>query len=131
MLVYGIDEGEVVGRVVVEGRGCHGRRIPGKSASLPLLSFSFLPTLYLISYLTTVSKGLEQTLLSIRLLLSSRPYLPLKWLPQLEMSDGFLSALFSADYLQVVRWSALIFGIGYGVVHQTTLQTSYDETKVR
>jgi hypothetical protein len=32
---------------------------------------------------------------------------------------------------QVVRWTALIAGVGYGIVHQTTLQTKYDAEKVR
>lgn len=31
---------------------------------------------------------------------------------------------------QVVRWSALIFGVSYGLVHQGTLQAKYDDDKV-
>ncbi|KAK1923558.1 ATP synthase E chain-domain-containing protein [Papiliotrema laurentii] len=30
----------------------------------------------------------------------------------------------------VVRWTALIAGVGYGIVHQTTLQTKYDAEKL-
>ncbi|ODO08492.1 hypothetical protein L198_00222 [Cryptococcus wingfieldii CBS 7118] len=31
--------------------------------------------------------------------------------------------------VNVVRWSALLTGITYGVFHQSTLQTKYDEDK--
>ncbi|WVQ77729.1 hypothetical protein IAR50_007419 [Cryptococcus sp. DSM 104548] len=33
--------------------------------------------------------------------------------------------------VNVVRWSALLFGISYGVFHQSTLQTKYDEDKAK
>ncbi|WVN89939.1 uncharacterized protein L203_105169 [Cryptococcus depauperatus CBS 7841] len=30
----------------------------------------------------------------------------------------------------VVRWSALLFGVTYGIFHQSTLQDKYDKQKV-
>nr|ODN80279.1 hypothetical protein L203_05867 [Cryptococcus depauperatus CBS 7841] len=32
--------------------------------------------------------------------------------------------------VQVVRWSALLFGVTYGIFHQSTLQDKYDKQKV-
>jgi hypothetical protein len=37
---------------------------------------------------------------------------------------------YSGHESQVARYSALIFGILYGIVHQNTLQAKYDENKV-
>ncbi|WWD20257.1 hypothetical protein CI109_104733 [Kwoniella shandongensis] len=33
--------------------------------------------------------------------------------------------------VNVVRWTALITGITYGLLHQSTLQAKYDEQKVK
>lgn len=34
-------------------------------------------------------------------------------------------------FIQVVRYTALLFGISYGLLHQSTLQAKYDQAKVR
>lgn len=35
-----------------------------------------------------------------------------------------------SDTEQVARYTALVFGITYGIFHQSTMQTRYDEKKV-
>lgn len=44
---------------------------------------------------------------------------------------GFLSWAMSLTRGQVVRYTALLSGIAYGLVHQGTLQKTHDEEKVR
>jgi hypothetical protein len=46
-------------------------------------------------------------------------------------SSHFVRCLSARSPLQVARYSALVFGIIYGIVHQSTLQAKYDENKVR
>lgn len=63
-------------------------------------------------------------------LFSIHPYINKKqWPPLPSTWVHILHPGRTAHASQVVRWSALIAGITYGIFHQSTLQAKYDEDK--
>lgn len=63
-------------------------------------------------------------------LFSIHPYINKKqWPPLPSTWVHILRPGSTAHTSQVVRWSALIAGITYGIFHQSTLQAKYDEDK--